>query len=37
MRRLIFQTGISIDGYVAALDRSHPWAARTIGLEPRRR
>jgi hypothetical protein len=23
MRRLILQTGISIDGYVAALDRSH--------------
>ena len=25
MRRLILQTGISIDGYVAAPDRSHPW------------
>ncbi len=25
MRRLILQTGISIDGYLAALDRSHPW------------
>jgi dihydrofolate reductase len=25
MRRLILQTSISIDGYVAALDRSHPW------------
>jgi len=25
MRRLILQTGISIDGYVAALDKSHPW------------
>lgn len=25
MRRLILQTGISIDGYVAALDHSHPW------------
>lgn len=25
MRRLILQTGISLDGYVAALDRSHPW------------
>lgn len=25
MRRLILQTGISIDGYVAAVDRSHPW------------
>jgi dihydrofolate reductase len=25
MRRLILQTGVSIDGYVAALDRSHPW------------
>ena len=26
MRRLILQTGISIDGYVAALDGSHPWS-----------
>ncbi len=26
MRRLILQTGVSIDGYVAALDHSHPWA-----------
>jgi dihydrofolate reductase len=26
MRRLILQTGLSIDGYVAALDRSHPWS-----------
>ncbi len=26
MRQLILQTGISIDGYVAALDRSHPWS-----------
>lgn len=25
MRRLILQTGLSMDGYVAALDRSHPW------------
>src|SRR6184192_3561756 len=25
MRRLILQTSISIDGYVAALDKSHPW------------
>jgi dihydrofolate reductase len=25
MRRLILQTGVSIDGYVSALDRSHPW------------
>lgn len=25
MRRLILQTSISIDGYVAAVDRSHPW------------
>jgi hypothetical protein len=24
MRRLILQTGVSIDGYVAALDKSHP-------------
>jgi dihydrofolate reductase len=26
MRRLILQTSVSIDGYVAALDRSHPWS-----------
>jgi dihydrofolate reductase len=26
VRRLILQTGISIDGYVAALDGSHPWS-----------
>src|SRR5438105_15113782 len=26
MRRLILQTSISIDGYVAALDKSHPWS-----------
>ncbi len=25
MRRLILQTGVSIDGYVAAVDKSHPW------------
>ena len=25
MRRLILQMGVSIDGYVAALDGSHPW------------
>ena len=25
MRRLILQTSLSIDGYVAALDGSHPW------------
>src|SRR5947207_2320559 len=25
MRRLILQTGVSIDRYVAALDGSHPW------------
>jgi dihydrofolate reductase len=25
MRRLILQTSVSIDGYVAALDKSHPW------------
>jgi dihydrofolate reductase len=30
MRRLILQTGVSIDGYVAALDGSHPW-----GIEDR--
>jgi dihydrofolate reductase len=27
MRRLILQTGVSIDGFVAALDRSHPWGS----------
>jgi len=26
MRRLILQTSISVDGYVAALDKSHPWS-----------
>ena len=26
MRRLILQTSMSIDGYVAALDGSHPWS-----------
>jgi dihydrofolate reductase len=25
MRQLILQTGVSLDGYVAALDGSHPW------------
>jgi hypothetical protein len=25
MRELVLQTGISVDGYVAALDKSHPW------------
>jgi dihydrofolate reductase len=25
VRKLILQTSMSIDGYVAALDRSHPW------------
>ena len=25
MRRLILQTSVSIDGYVAAVDGSHPW------------
>jgi dihydrofolate reductase len=25
VRRLILQTSVSIDGYVAALDGSHPW------------
>ena len=29
MRKLILQTGVSIDGYVAALDGSHPWRGRT--------
>src|SRR5947199_10030799 len=26
MRRLILQTSVSVDGYVAALDGSHPWS-----------
>jgi len=29
MRRLILQTSISIDGYVAAVDGSHPWGNGT--------
>ena len=29
LRRLILQTGISIDGYVAALDKSHPWGVES--------
>jgi|1186.fasta_scaffold426425_1 hypothetical protein len=31
MRRLILQTGISLDGYVAALDHSHPWGVDDSG------
>jgi dihydrofolate reductase len=31
MRRLILQTSISIDGYVAALDGSHPWNEGSAG------
>jgi hypothetical protein len=31
MRRLILQTRVSIDGYVAALDSSHPWNDRHRG------
>jgi dihydrofolate reductase len=26
LRRLILQTSLSIDGYIAALDGSHPWS-----------
>src|SRR3954449_9315021 len=26
MRRLVLQTSLSIDGYVAALDGAHPWS-----------
>jgi dihydrofolate reductase len=33
MRRLILQTSVSIDGYVAALDHSHPWTEGTGGDE----
>jgi dihydrofolate reductase len=33
MRRLILQTSISIDGYVAALDGSHPWNEGGAGDE----
>ena len=37
MRRLILQTSVSIDGYVAALDRSHPWGDGGEGDEALRR
>ena len=37
MRRLILQTGISIDGYVAALDKSHPWGVEREEEEIKRR
>src|SRR6266516_1059574 len=30
MRRLILETSISIDGYVAALDKSHPWSEGSV-------
>jgi dihydrofolate reductase len=33
MRRLILQTSISLDGYVAALDGSHPWREGSAGDE----
>jgi len=33
MRRLILQTSMSIDGYVAALDGSHPWGEGGDGDE----
>jgi len=33
VRRLILQTSLSIDGYVAALDRSHPWSEGGEGDE----
>jgi len=33
MRRLILQTSMSIDGYVAALDGSHPWNEGSGGDE----
>ena len=33
MRRLILQTSLSIDGYVAALDGSHPWSEGGNGDE----
>ncbi len=33
MRRLILQTSMSIDGYVAALDGSHPWSEGGDGDE----
>jgi hypothetical protein len=33
MRRLILQTSVSIDGYVAALDKSHPWSEGSEGDE----
>ena len=33
MRRLILQTSLSVDGYVAALDGSHPWSEGGDGDE----
>jgi len=33
MRRLILQTSVSVDGYVAALDGSHPWSEAGDGDE----
>ena len=33
MRRLILQTSLSIDGYVAAVDGSHPWTDGGSGDE----
>jgi dihydrofolate reductase len=37
VRRLILQTSLSIDGYVAALDRSHPWSEGGEGDERAKR
>jgi hypothetical protein len=37
MRRLILQVGVSIDGYVAALDGSHPRRRVTLMVRLRRR
>jgi dihydrofolate reductase len=33
MRRLVLQTSVSIDGYVAALDGSHPWSGGDDGSD----
>jgi dihydrofolate reductase len=33
VRRLILQTSLSVDGYVAALDRTHPWSEGGNGDE----
>ena len=36
MRRLVLQMGVSIDGFVAALDGSHPWGYEREDPETKR-